>query len=559
MLAARHPQPRVLWRAWRIRKVTSRPPGTTVSGAMTRCLATLLGVVLPMGWACGGDPASAPRCPADTDATGREAASPCAPGYPTGSGAAPAPPPPSTEEAAGLGESGDSNAEARAAEPFYVLTPAFDANGASATAPSEGPGRELTVVVRGAGLGRVVSDPPGIDCGRTCGFRFAADAALSLRARPGNGSDARIARWSLAGCGVQSHCAVPDTGGDASVEVTFEPLTHNLVFISSEEVPTTLGSARGYDDVCNAAATRAGINDAEGDRFVAVVSSSDSPFRDRLGEASRGWTLLDGRPFADTVGQLFDEDRVQNPIVLDENGTPLASVVLTGTDSAGRASGSNCKDWSDPNEFTRYGMSSAGPGSWIDHDQRQCIYVGNVYCMGRGFVAPLEVVSAPGLRIWVSEERLVAGSRTPDEHCLRELPPGVTRARALVPYDGVPAAAALSPGRNYVRPDGVLVGTSWELLAQALESGVWQTSTGRYLRPSPDPTGLVEQRVWSGERFLDAPGLTGSTCNNWAGWPVGYSSTARAGRYTHSGRDYWDWAWIGCADTDGARVYCVEY
>ncbi len=67
-----------------------------------------------------------------------------------------------------------------------------------------GEANQLTVQRTGSGSGRVVSQPPGIDCGATCSASFTAPVTLEATADPGS----ELAGWTGASCGSTSSCAV---------------------------------------------------------------------------------------------------------------------------------------------------------------------------------------------------------------------------------------------------------------------------------------------------------------------------------------------------------------
>jgi hypothetical protein len=117
------------------------------------------------------------------------------------------------------------------------------------------------------------------------------------------GPDQLFAGWSGDGCptGVVRDCSLT-VGGTTTMKASFVPQTDNLAFVTSTGVPATLGASSNYDKQCNNAATAAGINNSAGDAFIALVSSSTSDVKARIGNA-RGWQRLDGRPVMDTLAR----------------------------------------------------------------------------------------------------------------------------------------------------------------------------------------------------------------------------------------------------------------
>ncbi|MBK8595219.1 MAG: hypothetical protein IPN83_06430 [Holophagales bacterium] len=82
------------------------------------------------------------------------------------------------------------------------------------------PGRNLSVFGSGAGSGRVVSIPLGIDFPLTSVFPFASDSRVTLTATPSPGS--RFAGWTGGGCFGTDPCAVLMDGA-RSVDAMFQP------------------------------------------------------------------------------------------------------------------------------------------------------------------------------------------------------------------------------------------------------------------------------------------------------------------------------------------------
>lgn len=79
------------------------------------------------------------------------------------------------------------------------------------------PLRSLVVALRGTASGRVVSDPPGIDCPGVCEARFPLSARVALSARPAGGG--ALLRWGGA-CGGDGDCEV-GMAQDRQVQATF--------------------------------------------------------------------------------------------------------------------------------------------------------------------------------------------------------------------------------------------------------------------------------------------------------------------------------------------------
>jgi probable HAF family extracellular repeat protein len=77
----------------------------------------------------------------------------------------------------------------------------------------------LSVQLGGASVGRVISQPAGIDCGAVCSASFLAGDTVSLTPMPSSG--AQFAGWSGA-CSGTGACSVP-MSADLAVGATFQP------------------------------------------------------------------------------------------------------------------------------------------------------------------------------------------------------------------------------------------------------------------------------------------------------------------------------------------------
>jgi hypothetical protein len=87
----------------------------------------------------------------------------------------------------------------------------------------------VSVTRAGAGSGRVLSTPQGIDCGNECSARFAAGSALGLSALALPGS--RFSHWSGACSGTQTDCALT-VNGKLSTTAHFTPVVSVMVQVS---------------------------------------------------------------------------------------------------------------------------------------------------------------------------------------------------------------------------------------------------------------------------------------------------------------------------------------
>jgi hypothetical protein len=404
----------------------------------------------------------------------------------------------------------------------------------------------LTVTKVGAGTGTVTSTPAGLTCtGITCTGYFPPNTAVTLQARTTNGSSSFFSAWTGGGCsGPVRDCALTLTSS-TSVQATFSPMTHNLIFVSSDTVAANLGGVLPYDAHCNQLATTRGINNTSGDAYIAAVSTSTSPFNSRLGAGARGWIRVDSRPVVDQQAD-FTSGKFFYPARLDENGTDRGDAPLAIR---------GCLDWTTSQLNGVFDGVEADSNTFADRTIGGCSNPHRIACMRRDLTAALSPTPMAGKRIWVSNTVYVpSASQTPDQKCdsTGEKPAGISRARALITGTIAPVVLVLDLAATYVRVDGTLVGTGSQLRDVAanatmfLESGIWQRANGAYLRNTITLTGGAS---------LTTVGVDGNTCANWTSSSP--SANARNGNTDRSGSEFWAGATSGYCNA-GAFLYCVE-
>lgn len=422
--------------------------------------------------------------------------------------------------------------------------------------------------VTSEGEGRVVSEPPGIDCPGVCTARYQSDVEVRLLAEPAESW--RIADWATEGCdGPADRCTLrpfsAQAGAERAVEVDFFPLRHNLIFVSSESFPPDLGGAQPYDLACNRLASVAGINTETSDGYIAVLSESTSSFVSRLRPNVRGWVRMDGKAFGDSIDSMLEGGPVYHPILYDEHAEIVQGSAFTGTARNGDAD-MNCSNWTvaesgntlDPATFvSRAGAGRAGPGRWLSEGYGRCAAdePGRIICMGNTQTLPLELTLAEGKRIWTTSTTLTLGAESPDEKCAAEKPSGVQRSAALIAYTNRSARDVLDPAANYVRVDGQLVGTGEQLIRVAadstrtsrLEANIWLTDTGTY-----SLLGLAGS-IWTGAADLSSRGTIDTTCGDWTNARL----TGINGSTEESSFEFWS-AGIPDPCASAARLFCVE-
>jgi len=421
----------------------------------------------------------------------------------------------------------------------------------------------LTVTGRGLvrltialdGVGRVTG--PGIDCGSACSVVADVGDSFLLEASTTNGSGAFFSAWSHDGCeGPARTCTVAVAGAE-TITARFAPMTNNLIFVSSEAFPSSLGGVASYDEQCNRLASSAGINSASGDGYVAFMRDAASSLQSRVPVGNAGWVRMDGRAFTTSLDALFGSNVVLNPILFDERGQQAGELleVFTGMNSDGTAT-DDCDGWtSGASGGAQTGLQAGGPGTWASAAQEGCDGESrNVYCAGVDSIAPVAVARAEGKLIWVTPPVFAPGpGADPDALCNQTRPSAAPAAIALISRTSRAASESLDLGALYVRPDGQPVGTGEQLITAGgfLQSGIWQSGDGQYL---PDGDGIAG--VLTGTLNPTALGLVQNTCDDWSD-PAG---TRINGVLNLISSDWWfrgDGGACTPTATAGFSIYCA--
>jgi hypothetical protein len=330
---------------------------------------------------------------------------------------------------------------------------------------------------------------------------------------------------------------------------------YNLVFVTSQtNLTTNLGSAAAYDAICNQLATAAGINDAAGSAFVALVGDAQGSPVARLGNA-RGFVRTDGAPVADDLSSLFSGYRMFNPIRTDEHGVLRpGTAVLTGLGYDGSvAADSDCAGWTTAGSSANVtaGYSLSGPTTWLAWEGGPCstVATGAVYCFMKTRSSALVVTPVAGKKIFLTNGPVAVGADA-DASCAASKPPGTGAVSALRATTTTAASSLLTMTAKYVRPDGILVGLGSDLVAaiggNSLASGVWQQGDGSYVNT---------RAVWTGATSLTATGTMNSTCSNWTSTA---STAAITGATSSTEAGFWDNPLTWPCDNTYTWSYCVE-
>jgi hypothetical protein len=425
-----------------------------------------------------------------------------------------------------------------------------------------------------------ITSPSGlVNCGPSCGSQtFTADVGtqVTLQARPANGSGVVFRSWSGICAGSTFHdCTFTATSSIGSAIATFALQTYNIVFVSSQTFAANLGGARAYDTSCNQLATAAGINNAGGTAFVAWMSdgapgaagaSNAGAQLVKAVSGARGWARVDGAPFSDLPSDFELNNKVYNPISVDETGAPaMSGSAWTGTDGQGNTSGQNCTNWTNnappPANATTCqgplytaGSVLGGPQSWTAASGGcYCNIPQRIYCFENDRSTALAVTATTGKLMFISPETFsltAGGGSSADAFCKQSAPTGNTSPwKALLSTATMPASSVLVQAQTYVSKDGIVIGTGAQIAAGTPLTGIWQRADGTYAANFP--------HVWSGANLPSQLGTSTTTCSDWS------DPTAAGGNGFVGEADDTNWFFKFVTGGDACSkktnaVYCVE-
>jgi hypothetical protein len=426
------------------------------------------------------------------------------------------------------------------------------------------PGGSVGLAVKGEGLWRLsvatmgtgTVSSTGITCGTggtNCTALFAHNSVVTLNARPANGSGFQFANWNNACVGSVNDCTLTMTG-PRSTTATFTALTSNIAFVSSVNFPADLGGVAAYDNQCNALATDAGINDANGTAFKAWISDGTSNAATRLGQNTGGWRMLDNRLFARSMNDLVN-NRVLNPVTITEKGAASGiNIAWTATKTDGTVTTDHCTNWSSTAGNAQVGLVGDGPGRWTNSGGvNACSFSRRVYCLQTTSTTAIpSTFPPPNAKIIYYADGFTPGGgvASANAYCNAHKPPiySTRTFRALVATSTQRIANIATAGTNYYRPDGTFVGSGSNLATGALASGIWQRDDGTY------PVELV--RAWSGSTGPSSFGSVTSSCNDWTYNDPG--ATGTEGLVNRLESLYW-WAITPAISCNSTRaLYCIE-
>jgi hypothetical protein len=411
----------------------------------------------------------------------------------------------------------------------------------------------LTVTKSGTGFGTVTSggNPPIINCGSDCTEVVNHGTVVTLTATAASSpvaQDSTFTGWSGGGCTGTGTCVVTVTAA-TTVTATFT-LDPNFVFVTNATTPSAMGGLAGADAFCQNAANTAGLAGT----YRAFLSSTTVNFASsaRIGNAS-GWIRRDGKPFALTQADLFNGVH-RYPARFDENGNDMGNVNFwTGSSLNGTVNGGTCGDW------TVNGSGSVGIGNssglnqvWVGISGGGCTGSRNLTCFGVDRNAPIPTPApATGRRAFVTNNTFnpSMGLAAADAVCAMEASQAGYSGtfRALTASTTGSAASRFGTSGQFVRPDGVVLGTASQVLTGAL----WDTANN----VTPSLTHLGNYGSFSGAATPTTIGTAATTCTNWTTQATGTFTGGRVGDSLVS-QSFGAFAGVGCASS--YQIYCLE-
>jgi hypothetical protein len=320
-----------------------------------------------------------------------------------------------------------------------------------------------------------------------------------------------------AGCLSKPHSPAGSDGGPTTVDAPPDagPPT-NVVFVTSMSIaPKLIGGVLAADSLCHSLAMMAGMPPGH---YQAWLSTSTQNAADRLrATGARGWTRTDGKPFADDVDHMT-QNEIFYPVLNNELGAPIGAFdrIVTGTNADGTAElgpggPATCADWkADDGLMVQAGYAYGTSFKWTAGDHQDCNTPARLYCFQTDFNQPVRPPK-PALadKIAFATSMPAAngqGLMALDAQCdaVGKTQYPVRNFKALVATVGNTAASrfAIDLQRPWVRPDGAIAST--DLIT--LQAPISQAVDGTYI----DVAVLVGAIGPN-----DPPTGTPDTCNDW--------------------------------------------
>jgi hypothetical protein len=428
----------------------------------------------------------------------------------------------------------------------------------------------LTVTVSGGNSSTNVTSADGqITCPNFgCTGLYANNASITLTSHNTNGSGVHFKSWSApsncAASGNGSVCTFNITASTATT-LTYSAIQANMTFVSSLTYAANLGTGglglTASDNACNNLANTAGINNTAGNAYMAWMSSSVSSIGARFPVGVGSLLRMDDVPFAmsggDLIGGTPPNDHVRVPNNLDENGKRVVgdAIAFTGSDSGGVYRSGTCSDWtSNSSTFsTNVGRVQAGSGIWVfGYGGSNCPGTAHIYCMGKASTAVVAAPTVPGgskIIYWTSSPWLPSGGWSGAQtYCNAHKPSAYSGVsfNPLLATTTIKPVSSIDLNATYYQPNGVRVGTGYDLQNGAVYDGIFTNELSTYLGG--------EISNWTGTNDVSALGISGFTCSDW---------TSSANTFNGYGSETLVWFnWFGQHATNTCNVshpiYCIQ-
>jgi hypothetical protein len=412
-----------------------------------------------------------------------------------------------------------------------------------------------------SGSGTVAVDPSGTLCYGACAEDHPEGTPVTLTASP---DPAQIFEsWSGApGCDTDPVCQFSlDADTIVTANFAIDLASANVAFVTNADFTGDMGSRDAADALCTSAANNAGY---AGNYWALLADSSQSPGQtnapDRFLQAGTGgWVGTDGRVFATSASDLFDNTHLRYPLDLDELGASQAGqTVWTGMTVGYAEAGASCSDWTVTTGQGGVGVAGYTATNWAGgSNYHACGGAFALTCLGVDSNQTLIMPDTGSLRtVFLSSGvygSSASGVAALDQACQDEAAVaglannGETFLAMVATTNSSPLGRFMQPGESepsgpmWARTDGVRIAASmYDLVNGDLSAPISVYADGSHATSA--------YSVWVGASGINSINWH---CDDWTA-DVGnghYGSTQRKAT-TFSGND------TGCS-TD-LRIYCAQ-
>jgi hypothetical protein len=331
------------------------------------------------------------------------------------------------------------------------------------------------------------------------------------------------------------------------VTARFDP--YNRVFIAAGNF---YGDITGtYEGACIGPAASVPGGTRPGSSWVTAATTAAVPLQTLLAN-SRGWVRMDGTPFADLPGDLFN-GRVFAPPLYGSNGAVLNTLYWTGLESDAGV-GTNCMGWSSNISMNEGRLGySLNEAAWFFGGNQTCDTTASILCLEIGGRAPMVVPTRPaGSKLAFVTVGTIVGTASPstaDALCNAEAGGGTAFAAMRVTSSTAGAHAydaVRLDGGTWYRPDGVRLYVQATDLASAMHQPL--AGISRFL-----DGGIIAstELAWTGSQ-PDNGYVASFTCNGWSG----SGTTGMTGSPGVAGSSTFQLFQHAC--TEPHHLYCFE-